>query len=829
MKCIMIVFLVIIPVLQTAAQQKITGLEGWNIFLDPGHSQDENMGVYNYSEAKKVLRVAMELRNLLLTTTDIDTVYLSRTNDNQSVSLSQRTDFANSLGTAWYHSIHSDAGSASANSTLLLWGMYANGQEKNPPGGQAMSTFMIDNLTRGYRTYTTSGSIGDCKFYGGCSGNGPYLHVNRESTMPSELSESGFHTNPRQNQLNMNADWKKLEAYTFYWSILAYHTIPRPPVHILTGIIFNQESRLAINGAEIIYDTFYYKTDTYESLFNQYSRDPEQLRNGFYYFDGVLQSSLELKIQAPYFEPKTVSVTMIDTFFTFADIGLISILPPHVDAVSPQANQSAVIINSPIEVTFSRPIDHQLLEQQWKIEPPVTGKFSWNTHYTILKFIPDSLVAETLYRITIPAAVTDLYGHGFDGNRDSLAGDDYVLEFTTGVADIYPPEIVTIYPVDKDSTYYLQPAINLVFNEDLDTLSLVDTSITFDQMPSATSVPVYRHYYSINRHGIISLFPQDKLLPLTQYRIKIWPGIADPLGNTIDRSKRTVFYTRNLDDQILMIDNFESGLTTNWWKPQSSGSTAGIVTDSTDRLADSSVYIPMDQGHIGYELAYAWDTLSAEWLIRAYLSGGDPRNIYFTAKGILQVYILGDSSFNQFRFALDEGSVHEVSPWFTIDWYGWRIVEWNLSTDSSGIWAGTGGDGVLTGQLRFDSFQFRYQPGARAIGRLYLDDLQIASRLPVVISENQIPLPERSCILSSYPNPFSLQTCLRFYLAQSGQVGFSVYNLLGEKVSDLGVSWLNKGVHQFTFKPNNFPAGVYFFTLNYNQNQSLTRKMIYVK
>ena len=30
---------------------QITGLSGWDIFLDPGHSQDENMGIYGYSAA----------------------------------------------------------------------------------------------------------------------------------------------------------------------------------------------------------------------------------------------------------------------------------------------------------------------------------------------------------------------------------------------------------------------------------------------------------------------------------------------------------------------------------------------------------------------------------------------------------------------------------------------------------------------------------------------------------------------------------------------------------------------------------------------------------
>jgi N-acetylmuramoyl-L-alanine amidase len=91
------------------ASAQVTGLSGWNIFVDPGHSQNENVGAYGYSEAKKVLRVGLNLRQMLLDETDIDTVYMSRTNDDVSVGLTQRCDMANSLAAAWYHSIHSDA------------------------------------------------------------------------------------------------------------------------------------------------------------------------------------------------------------------------------------------------------------------------------------------------------------------------------------------------------------------------------------------------------------------------------------------------------------------------------------------------------------------------------------------------------------------------------------------------------------------------------------------------------------------------------------------------------------------------------------------------
>ena len=32
---------------------QVTGLNGWDLFIDPGHSQDENMGINGYSEAKR--------------------------------------------------------------------------------------------------------------------------------------------------------------------------------------------------------------------------------------------------------------------------------------------------------------------------------------------------------------------------------------------------------------------------------------------------------------------------------------------------------------------------------------------------------------------------------------------------------------------------------------------------------------------------------------------------------------------------------------------------------------------------------------------------------
>ncbi|MBK8661398.1 MAG: N-acetylmuramoyl-L-alanine amidase [Ignavibacteriales bacterium] len=114
-------FLIALFLFSVPVFSQITGLSGWNIVLDPGHSQQENMGIYNYPEAMKNLYVAKHLRDFLMDSTDIDTVYMTRSDSLVIVGLSQRSDYANSIGAAWFHSIHSDAGAASSNTTLLLW------------------------------------------------------------------------------------------------------------------------------------------------------------------------------------------------------------------------------------------------------------------------------------------------------------------------------------------------------------------------------------------------------------------------------------------------------------------------------------------------------------------------------------------------------------------------------------------------------------------------------------------------------------------------------------------------------------------------------------
>ncbi len=827
---------------------QVTGLSGWNIFIDPGHSQTENMGIYNYAEASKVLRVGLALRDYLLNETDIDTVYMSRTNDQQVVSLTQRTDLANSLGAAWFHSIHSDASSdPTTNSTLLLHGGWRhNGVtvEKTPHGGKAMSDIMIDILTRGYRI-PTRGNYADRTFYQGFPDNHdnqyPYLHVNRESSMPSELSEAGFHTSIVQNQKNMNADWKKLEARTMYWTILKYHNIPRPSVRILNGVISDIESGIPINSAIAFVDTQSYSTDSYQSLFHLYSTDSTQLHNGFYYFENLPGDSLKLIVTAPNYLPDTSMVAISDTFFTFKDVKLISTLPPSVVSTNLLENDSLYPGKEDLIFNFSRRMNIDSVQSNLKITPSAYLVYSWTSAGRTLRIKTDSLNFSTNYKINILPNALDLYGNLFDGNSDGVGGDAFEFIFKTEQIDQDAPKVVNFYP-DENQNVELRPIIRVNFDETIN-LSGLSSLIKLIKVSDQSQVNGSVRHYVINNKSVLHFFPSADLNPSEEYQFIILSGIKDGFGNTTSSDSNINFKTGNTIFEVTSIDNFDANLTTNWWQPTTSGSTVGVVPGNTTVVENATVTNLITGSSKSMLLNYSWDPGSTVWLIREYLNAGAPRNVLFDKNFLMQVYVFGDGSKNQFRFAVDDnvppGTTHEVSPWFNIDWSGWKLVAWDMANDSVGNWIG---DGALDGQLRFDSFQLTYnQTNGVQSGTILFDDLRLAKKIIVGVenSENSASLPTSFELSQNYPNPFNPATKIRYAIPAVGgknalSVQLIIYDILGNEVAVLVNREQRPGNYEVEFNgshPANgtsLTSGVYFYTLKAGEFTQ-TKKLILLK
>jgi N-acetylmuramoyl-L-alanine amidase len=809
--------LILILFISFPLSAQVTGLAGWNVFVDPGHSQNENIGAYGYSEAHKVLRVGLNLREMLLSETDIDTVYLSRTNDQQSVSLTQRTDHANSVAAAWYHSIHSDAPSLTANSTLLLWGQYANGLEKVPNGGKAMSAIILDLLTKGYRT-NTRGSIGDCTFYG-CTGTGPYLAVNRLTTMPSELSEAGFHTNLIQNMINMNELWKRLEARTFYWSFLKFKNIVRPYVGIATGHVKDADAGFFINGAVVSINGQTITTDTYASLFYKYSTDPNLLRNGFFYFENLPPGNHTLTVTAAGYDPYSTQVTMLDTFFTFIDPLMISSTPPYIISTTPEPNDSIYPGVDNIIIQFSRPMDKASVENNLNISPSAGLSYSWSDNDKRLTILTANLAHGVDYSVTISGNSTDKYDHLFDGNGDGVGGDSYTLYFRTQLVDIYPPYIAHALPVEGSTYASLQPVINLTFSELLsiptlsNKLKLVKTS---DQSP----VTGVTKYYQVNGRGVLSFFVRTELDQFTSYTVSVAPGIKDQKGNEITSEYEYSFSTGpQQSGTIIILDSFEGGIS-NWLQPTQNNMTTGVIASQTNISSASNIYNAVTNGVKSMRLNVVWDTTASAWLIREFFVGAT-----YSIQSVftLKVHLFGDGLKNKFRFCVRDGGGLEVSNWIDVDWYGWREVQWTPSIDGFGPL----GDGVLTGTVVFDSYQFTYNPGSKNRGEYYIDDAVLINN-PLVAVDDKPAKPRKYALEQNFPNPFNPATRINFSLAKEGNVKLEVFNLIGQKVASLINGTMHSGTHSVNFDAAELPSGVYIYKLT-TQEFTSSKKLVIMK
>lgn len=816
------------------AQPQITGMSQWSLFLDPGHSQKENMGVHGYSEAEKVLRIGLHAKHLLETMTDIDTVYISRTDDIMSVSLAQRTDFANRVSAAFFHSIHSNAGGPTTNNVLMLWGQNGALQEKVPNGGKKMSDIMIRHLRDGMRL-PSIGSRGDCSFYGCDSGRTvPYLFVNRYSSMASTLSEAGFHTNPTQNMKNMNADWKKLEAWIHFITYLEFMGIERPRIDILSGIVKNPEDGLPINGATITAGGQEYVTDTFESLFNKYTSNPNLLQNGFYYFEGIAPGEVEITVTAQGYYPKTINATMVDTFFTFADVELISSVPPSVVSSTPAEGTERYRRLDPVVINFSRPMDRISTEAAFSIEPAASGSFSWSNNDTRLTFRADELTAMTDYVITIGASALDKYDHPMDGNANGEGGDDFVLAFSTGPDDIVAPAVEAVFPPNNAFIDELRPVISVTFDEVVIPEDLIKDNFTLSLFTNNNyTVDGNFAAYNVNGKSVVNFFPERKLAADRIWRFLTAAGLRDAFDNATTTTRTLRFRTSFDDVSVRMAESFDSGIGS-WWLPSQSGNRVGFVPDSVVGIHDPYMGTLFGAINGSYMFKYGWDNQATTTFERIYTPpGSSVRSVAFNNKSLVQLYVFGDGSGTKFRFGIVDKvntpiSNISASPWFEIDWLGWKLVTWDIENQGFTPWVGS--DLTNLNELRVESIQFTRSDSGSAFGTIWFDDLRIAERIMATdLAEDQpSERPNGIELEQNFPNPFNPSTTISFTLPEAGSVNLSVYAVTGQKVAEVVNSTMSAGRQQANFDASRLASGTYIYRLRFG-GQELSRKMVLVK
>lgn len=775
-------------VLPTEGQNK--SIKDYKLFLDPGHSKKENQGLYNYSEAEKTLRVALAIREYLYQYSDIDTVYMCRQTDNEQIELAGRTDMANALDVDFYYSIHSDAGTGDSNSTLTMYGGWKTDGvviEKTPNGGKAFGEILNPDLN-GVMKLLTRGNLADRTYYDSSNNHAnkyAYLHVNRESNMASLLSEAGFHTNPYQQQRNLNAEYKRMEGLSAARSILEYLGVDRPEIGVMTGEIKDSETGLAVNGATVTVGGKTYTTDSYASLFNKYSTDPSELRNGFYFFEGLTPGqTYDVVFTSPEFTEMTKSITLPSgnsqgrtaDNIAWLNVELVNKVPAKVKGVSAE-NLNSVAKNKPLAITFTRKMDKVSVGSAISISPSKSLSYSWADDYTLNLDI-NNLDYVTEYTLTINGAIAknSQTNQQFDGDADGIDGGIYTLKFTTSEIDQEAPAVVSYDPVVDGVATVKRPFIRVEYDEHLDKTSIAADQVSVKKDGAAVAGTV--KYYESGKKSVIHLYLTEDLVDQSTYTLEVKAGLKDVYGNETTAWTSQFKTNFNVVQEEKMIDNYETY--SGWWHPGASGSTSGLDAVSISSGSKTVTASPESVGSA--QLDYTWEFSSGKpRFIRWYLPAATAKaRGTFDATYVVKVDLFADGSGNKFRFNIVDGAVkyETMKEWVVMNWVGWKTIEWDLKKGEALGW--TNGNGVLDAGTPFyiDSYQFADDTNSAPSGTIYVDNFRAVKEVPGVSSiENETS----SADVSIYAKGGVIK------VEAQGITSINVYGLNGQLVKSLDV------------------------------------------
>ncbi len=108
-------------------------------------------------------------------------------------------------------------------------------------------------------------------------------------------------------------------------------------------------------------------------------------------------------------------------------------------------------------------------------------------------------------------------------------------------------------------------------------------------------------------------------------------------------------------------------------------------------------------------------------------------------------------------------------------------------------------------------------------------DVYFANYLITDMNENiDLGIPKQFELLQNYPNPFNPSTTIKFSLPEEGFVNLTVYNMLGQNVSELVSEYKKAGYHEVKFNAGSLSSGFYIYRITSAKFNS-TKKMLLIK
>lgn len=503
-----------------------------------------------------------------------------------------------------------------------------------------------------------------------------------------------------------------------------------------------------------------------------------------------------------------------------------SFAPTIVDCVP--ASGDTVDARAAVKVIFSKTMDVASFSNGVSLQPPTAlAPLQWSAdHRTCTIITASGFSYGQSYVLTIAANVKDINGRYLDANGDGVTGDAFSRPFFIVAQDTVGPQVLSVYPA-PNGEIAPEEILSVVFDEPPAGATLTENSIMLKK--GTTAVSCAWNMTRLPGCAILSVKAKTGLQTNSSYQLTITTAITDTLANPLADPLVLDFTTGSARvHEMRNIDQFTGA--DNWKAPTYSGSTVGVRALGCTFEVSKNAYLPGSvpaQRNSG-ALRYEWDPEATAFLLREYMDVASAgAAVKFDSTWTLQCYVFGDAGNAKFRFAVDDGAQHEVSQWLTVDWYGWRLVEWRLNDPASfGVWLGNGA--FSSASLNIDSFQLSRDEQSAWSGIVYFDELRAVKKTqaPTLAPASEPAWPHDFTLEQNYPNPFNAETVISFALPRNENIKLKVFDLLGREIAVLADGLYTAGPHALRWSGQAAPSGLYWYVLQTNERRIVRRLMI---
>ncbi len=230
--------------------------------------------------------------------------------------------------------------------------------------------------------------------------------------------------------------------------------------------------------------------------------------------------------------------------------------PPRVVTTNPIDLNMSVALNTPIDITFSRPMSITETEAAFQLSPSVTGLFTWSVGNTVLTYTPfQGLTFNQQYAVTIAKTAKDA--------RGMPMVSDHVFRFKAGT-DFVKPQVLTVQTTGGTAIFPGPAATTVEKNEGF----VVTFDEAMDYSPSQSSFSIVDGHFGNTIAGSFSWLgsfagftfqPTGLLTPGREYYLTVTENAKDAFGNPLLSQVATSFVVNGPNSQYVTIASVVQG------------------------------------------------------------------------------------------------------------------------------------------------------------------------------------------------------------------------------------------------------------------------------